>query len=136
MAGCPPNGSCQLAVYSQLVTSSIMGPEDEASESGPLRATLPTGSDCVHIGYACSLVPHNVAHAHCGYPRGCHHPNGHGTQGQFKGHHHQLWHPKTGHHFHKATWWSWWLYKCQCLYWQGGSGWGGSLWQRGWRLYW
>ena len=41
MAGCLPNGSCQLAVYSQPVTSSIVGPKDEASESGLLRATLP-----------------------------------------------------------------------------------------------
>ena len=41
IAGCLPNGSCQLAVYSQLVTSSIVGPKDKASESGLLRATLP-----------------------------------------------------------------------------------------------
>ena len=41
IAGCPPNGSCQLAVYSWPVTSSIIGLEDEASESGLLRATLP-----------------------------------------------------------------------------------------------
>ena len=41
IAGCLPNGSCQLAVYSQLVTSSIVWPRDEASESGLLRATLP-----------------------------------------------------------------------------------------------
>ena len=47
IAGCPPNGSCQLAVYSQLVTSSIIGPVDEASESGLLRATLPTEVETV-----------------------------------------------------------------------------------------
>ena len=41
IAGCPPNGSCQLAIYSWPVTSSIVGPKDEAPESGPLRATLP-----------------------------------------------------------------------------------------------
>ena len=40
-AGCSPNGSCQLAAYSQPVISLIVGPEDKASESGPLRATLP-----------------------------------------------------------------------------------------------
>ena len=42
IAGCLPNGICQLAVYLQLVTSSIIGPKNEASESGLLRATLPT----------------------------------------------------------------------------------------------
>ena len=41
IAGCPPSGGCQLAVYSWPVTSSIIGPEDEAPESGLLRATLP-----------------------------------------------------------------------------------------------
>ena len=38
---CPPNGSYQLTAYSQSVTSSIIGPVEEASGSGPLRATLP-----------------------------------------------------------------------------------------------
>ena len=61
MAGCPPNGdywkysfalwqgmiiclpnsNYWLTTYSQLVTSSIVGPVEEASGSGPLRATLP-----------------------------------------------------------------------------------------------
>ena len=41
IAGCPPNGSYQLAVYLQPATSFIVGPRDEASESGQLRATLP-----------------------------------------------------------------------------------------------
>ena len=39
---CLPNGSYQLTAYSWPVISSIMGPVEEASESGPLRATLPT----------------------------------------------------------------------------------------------
>ena len=37
-----PDGNYQLAAYSQLVTSSIVGPVEEASGSGPLMATLPT----------------------------------------------------------------------------------------------
>ena len=40
-AGCPPNGNYQLTIYSWPVTSSIIGPVEEASESGPLRVTLP-----------------------------------------------------------------------------------------------
>ena len=38
---CLSNGDYQLTAYSQLVTSSIVGPVEEASGSGPLRATLP-----------------------------------------------------------------------------------------------
>ena len=41
IAGCLPNGNYQLTVYSWLVTSSIIGPMEEASELGLLRATLP-----------------------------------------------------------------------------------------------
>ena len=40
-AGCLPNDSYQLAVYSQPAPSLIIGPEDESPESGLLRATLP-----------------------------------------------------------------------------------------------
>ena len=94
------------------------------------------GGDCVHVCNACCLIPHNAACAHRRYPGGHHHPKGHGTQEQLKGHLHQLWCPQAGHHPHKAAWQSWWLHKCQCLYWQRGFGWGGSLWQRCWRLYW
>ena len=39
---CLPSGSYRLTTYSQSVTSSIVGPVEEASRSGPLRATLPT----------------------------------------------------------------------------------------------
>ena len=39
---CLPNGSYQLTAYSWPVTFSIIGPVEEASGSGPLRATLPT----------------------------------------------------------------------------------------------
>ena len=42
IACCPPNSGCQLAIYSWLVMSSIVGPEDKVPESGLLRATLPT----------------------------------------------------------------------------------------------
>ena len=88
IAGCLPNGSCQLAVYSQLVTSSVIGPKDEASESGPLRDTLPVEVVTVSTCYASGLIPHDAARAYSRYPRSCHYPNGHGTKGQFKGHLH------------------------------------------------
>ena len=39
---CLPNHDYPLTAYSQSVTSSIVGPVEEASRSGPLRATLPT----------------------------------------------------------------------------------------------
>ena len=38
---CLPNSSYWLTTYSQSVTSLIVGPVEEASGSGPLRATLP-----------------------------------------------------------------------------------------------
>ena len=40
-SGCLPKGSYQLVLYSWSVTSSIVGPWDEVSESRLLRATLP-----------------------------------------------------------------------------------------------
>ena len=39
---CLPNSGYRLTAYTQLVTSSIVGPVKESSRSGPLRATLPT----------------------------------------------------------------------------------------------
>ena len=41
IAGCLPNGDYQLTIYSGPVTSSIVGPMEESSELGPLRAYLP-----------------------------------------------------------------------------------------------
>ena len=38
---CPPNGSYQLTAYTQLATSLIVGPVEQASGSGLPRATLP-----------------------------------------------------------------------------------------------
>ena len=42
IVNCPPNGSYRLTVYTQLVISSMVGPVEQASGSGPLRVTLPT----------------------------------------------------------------------------------------------
>ena len=39
---CLPNSSYQLTVYTWSVISSMVGPVEQASGSGPLRATLPT----------------------------------------------------------------------------------------------
>ena len=38
---CPPNGGYWLTAYTQSATSSIVGPVEQASVSGLLRATLP-----------------------------------------------------------------------------------------------
>ena len=38
---CPPNGSFWLTVYTRSVISSIVGPVEQASGSGLLRATIP-----------------------------------------------------------------------------------------------
>ena len=98
IAGCLPNGSCQLAAYS-LPASNIL---DHRAQGwcfwiGTTEGHPPNrGNDCVHVGHACSLIPHDAAGAHHRYPRGCHHPKGHGTQGQFKGHlHHYSIHRHT-----------------------------------------
>ena len=42
MINCLPKGDYWLTAYSWPVMSLIIGPEEEASGSGPLRATLPT----------------------------------------------------------------------------------------------
>ena len=94
------------------------------------------GSDHVHICYTSHLIPYDAAHTHGGDPMGCHHSNGHSTMGHFRGHFQRLWHLKAGCHACKVAQWSCWPYNCQCLYWRGGFGWGGSLWWRDWRLCW
>ena len=40
IVNCLPNSSYQLTVYTQLVISSMVGPVEQASGSGPLGVTL------------------------------------------------------------------------------------------------